>query len=252
MLSWPILFDLLNRVVTGLTMSSSHTTSSSNLSCRAPPHTTTGHCCCTWHAHNWATMTWFQVFLPKLTPPPNLVFVNTQPPHHFHACFPYQSPPITTVHFQFTQHAHNQVTTAQFHIVTQILPLTLYLWTCSLLVSVSLTCTHHIPLPLPYCLTWHIHNQAIMAQFQIFDPPPCICEYAALPFLCLLLLPTTFHHHCLCNGYGYQYYTCSWFSHIPLSTVVYIYLPRHFSPLTTTTIHYLGYFHNRKRSTCGN
>ena len=40
----------------------------------------------------------------------------------------------------------------------------------------------------------------------------------------------------------------SLFSHIPFSTIVYIYLQRHFSPLTTTTVHYLCYFHIRKRS----
>jgi hypothetical protein len=44
-----------------------------------------------------------------------------------------------------------------------------------------------------------------------------------------------------CNGYGYPIHY-SLFSHIPFSTIVYIYLQRHFSPLTTTTVHTFAIF----------
>ena len=44
-----------------------------------------------------------------------------------------------------------------------------------------------------------------------------------------------------CNGYGYPIHY-SLFSHIPFSTIVYIYLQRHFSPLTTTTAHTFAIF----------
>ena len=44
-----------------------------------------------------------------------------------------------------------------------------------------------------------------------------------------------------CNGYGYLIHY-SLFSHILFSTIVYIYLQRHFSPLSTTTVYTFAIF----------